>query len=125
VKKNEELSPKGAKIVAALAEFRDALKEGARIEDRFTVKTVELNLQPRALGPDDVKRVRELLNLSQPLFAKFLGVDVKTVRSWEQGLREPSPMACRFMSEIASAPKFWRERLSRVTTAKGHRMAEV
>jgi putative transcriptional regulator len=113
MKKDAGLSPKGAKIVAALAEFRDALKEGAPIEERFTVRTVELDLRPRALSPDEVRRIRTMLGLSQPLFARFLGVDVKTVRSWEQGLRKPSAMACRFLDEIASDPKHWRDRLHR------------
>lgn len=36
VKKSDGLSPKGAKIVAALTQVRDALKEGVRIEERFT-----------------------------------------------------------------------------------------
>ena len=109
--KNEKLSPKGAKIVAALTEFRDALRDGVRVEDRFTVRTVELSLKPRVYTPEEVKQVRELLNVSQPLFACFLGVDVKTVRSWEQGLREPSSMASRFLEEIRTSPDWWRQRL--------------
>ena len=34
-------------------------------------------------------RVRDLLGMSQVLFARFLGVDANTVRSWEQGTRPP------------------------------------
>lgn len=120
----DDLTPKGAKIVGALTEFRDALKGGVRIDDRFTVRTVELDLRPRLYTAEDVKRVREQLNLSQPLFARFLGVGVKTVRSWEQGARPPSPMASRFLDEIASAPDYWRERLQSLISTRGKRVVE-
>jgi putative transcriptional regulator len=124
MRRKGSLSPKGAKIVDALSRFRDALKNGVPIAANYTVRTVELVLRPRVLTPDDVKQVRSLLGLSQTLFAHFLGVDVKTVRSWEQGLREPSPMACRFMDEISESPDFWRERLRRAIVAKNQQTVE-
>jgi DNA-binding transcriptional regulator YiaG len=42
------------------------------------------------------------------VFARFLGVDPNTVRSWEQGTRSPSSIARRFMSEIEADPAYWR-----------------
>jgi DNA-binding XRE family transcriptional regulator len=45
---------------------------------------------PRAYRPADVKRVRELVGVSQAVLAGFLGVNVNTVRSWEQGKRSAS-----------------------------------
>ena len=53
----------------------------------------------------------ELLAMSRAAFAAFLGVDPSTVRSWEQGLRTPSPLACRMLSEIEADPVHWRRRL--------------
>ena len=47
------------------------------------------------------------------MFGQFLGVDVKTVRSWEQGLRVPSGLACRFLEEIQVDLDHWRARLAR------------
>ncbi len=58
-----------------------------------------------------VIETRKVLNVSQVLFARFLGVSPKTVRSWEQNAGSPSPMACRFMDEIRRAPDYWAERL--------------
>jgi len=63
------------------------------------------------LPAGDVKRVRELLGASQAVMAGFLGVNVNTVRSWEQGKRLPQPIACRFLSEIESDPVYWRQRI--------------
>lgn len=114
----KRLSSAGAKIVGGLTEFRDALKEGAKIDERFTVRTVELDLHPHSYGADDVKGIRNLLGLSQALFAKFLGVDLGTVRSWEQGKNPPSPMACRFMDEIRNSPDHWKGRLNQAIKTK-------
>jgi putative transcriptional regulator len=65
-----------------------------------------------------VERVRELLGLSQAVLAQFLGVNVNTVRSWEQGKRPPQPIACQFLAEIEARPGYWRRRLRRGAEAK-------
>ncbi len=119
-KRTPTFSPAGAEIIGALTEFRDALRAKVPLEQKFTVRTVELDLRPRAYRAEDVRRTRRILNVSQALFARFLGVDVKTVRSWEQGLKQPSPIACRFMDEIASTPEHWHERLRQMITRKAH-----
>jgi putative transcriptional regulator len=105
-----QLSPAGAKIVAALEEAVAAMRSGEPLEKRFTVRTYHADFTPRAYGPDDVRRVRGLLGMSQAVFARFLGVDANTVRSWEQGNRPPSPIARRFMDEIEADPEHWRRR---------------
>ena len=87
MKTGSKLTPKGTKIVAALERFRDAIESGAPIEQRYTVRRVKLDLTPRTFGPDEVKGIRAMMGVSQPIFGQFLGVDVKTVRSWEQGRR--------------------------------------
>ena len=118
-------SPAGAEIIGALSEFRDAVKAKTPIDQKFTVRTVELDLQPRPYGAEDVKKTREILSVSQALFAMFLGVDVRTVSSWEQGLKQPSPIACRFMDEIAHSPAHWRKRLRQAITRKDAHTAEA
>jgi DNA-binding XRE family transcriptional regulator len=69
------------------------------------------NVSAPCLG--DVRRVRDLLGMSQVVFARFLGVDPNTVRSWEQGTRPPSSIARRFMGEIEEDPAYWRQRVAR------------
>jgi putative transcriptional regulator len=109
-----KLTAKGAKIVAALERFRDTLESGVPVEQRYTVRKIRLKLTPRTFEPKDVKNVRAALGISQPVFSQFLGVDVKTVRSWEQGQRVPSGMACRFLEEIEADLEHWRGRLRNV-----------
>ena len=102
---------KGQEIVQGLRELSDALRAGEPLESRFTVRTYKITPPPQ-YGQEDVRRVRDLLGMSQAAFAAFLGVDPSTVRSWEQGLRTPSPLACRVMSEIEANPEHWRKRLA-------------
>lgn len=105
------LSPAGAKIAGAFEEAIGLMRTGEPVERHFTVRSYKADFSPRAYGPDDVRRVRGLLGMSQVLFARFLGVDANTVRSWEQGARPPSPIARRFMDEIEGDPEHWRRRV--------------
>ena len=103
----EEITPVGAEILEALGGLRDALEAGVPLETRFTVRTYKLDLTPSDYGPDDVKRVRASLAMSQGLFARFLGVSPGTVKAWELGTNGPSPIARRFMDEVAADPGRW------------------
>jgi DNA-binding transcriptional regulator YiaG len=102
---------KGDEIVEGLRDLIDVLRAGEPLGSRFTVRTYRIAPPPRYQGKD-VRRVRDLLAMSQTAFAAFLGADVSTVRSWEQDLRPPSPLACRLLSEIEADPAHWRKRLA-------------
>ena len=108
----------GARIIQRLEAFKDALKSGQKISDRFTCRKVVLDLEPISYGPAQVKETREVLNVSQALFGQFLGVSVSTVRAWEHGTNTPSLMACRFMDEIRRDPEHWIERLKSAMVCK-------
>lgn len=101
----------GDKIISRLEGFTTALKQGEKLEGRFNSRTVELDLEPRSYGSEEVKSVRKILGVSQSIFAKFLGVKVKTVQSWEQQTVSPPGMARRFMDEISLNPSLWKKRL--------------
>jgi DNA-binding transcriptional regulator YiaG len=118
VKKNGERTTaakasrtKGDEIIQGLRELINVLRSGEPLESRFTVRTYKIAPPPSYDG-EGVRRIRELLAMSQAAFAAFLGADVSTVRSWEQGLRPPSPLACRILSEIEADPPHWRKRLA-------------
>jgi len=99
------------RVVAAIEEATEILRAEGLQSKRLTVRTYKVPPVPRVCRPGDVKRVRELLGASQAVLAAFLGVNVNTVRSWEQGKRSPQPIACRFLSEIESDPVYWRQRV--------------
>jgi putative transcriptional regulator len=101
----------GTKILAAIEEATEILRAEGLESKRLTIRTYKVPPTPRVCRPGDVKRVRELLGASQAVLAGFLGVNVNTVRSWEQGKRLPQPIACRFLSEIEADPIYWRQRI--------------
>src|SRR3954454_7085234 len=103
--------PAGSKILAAIEEATEILRSEGLESKRLTVRTYTVAPAPRSDQPGDVKRVRELLGTSQAVLASFLGVNVNTVRSWEQGNRPPRPIARRFLSEIEADPAYWRRRI--------------
>ncbi len=107
----------GGRIVSRLTKFTKALESGETVSDKFTVRTIRLNLEPTAYDPATVRKTRALLNLSQRLFAKFLGVSLQTVHAWEQGYNVPSGMAARFLDEINANPTYWQRRLQSAAVA--------
>jgi DNA-binding transcriptional regulator YiaG len=111
-RRSSELSPAGAKIVAAFQEAINVMRSGEGLPRRLTIRCYHAEFVRPSYGPKDVRRVRDLLGMSQVVFARFLGVDPNTVRSWEQGTRSPSLIARRFMGEIEGDPAYWRKRVA-------------
>lgn len=108
------LTPRGAEIIRDLEELRDALATGIPVEQKFRVTYYTFDFKTPKYGPEDVKRVRQLLLMSQANFAAFLGVDANTVQSWEQGARNPLGPARRLMQEVEANPEYWRTRIMAV-----------
>jgi putative transcriptional regulator len=108
----------GREMIDSLAEFKTALEKGDDIAERFTVHRVTLDLEPAEYLPRDIRATRKLLDASQTIFAKFLGVSIQTVRAWEQGDKTPRDVARRFMDEIRRDPAYWRTRLESVAKVK-------
>lgn len=106
------------KIKGRLTKFVDVLKSDQVISGNFTCRTVVVDLQPAAYNAQRVVKTRKLLRVSQAIFARFLGVKVRTVQAWEQGEITPSGMACRFMDEIQLNPDYWQKRLKQVIKIK-------
>jgi putative transcriptional regulator len=55
----------------------------------------------RRIDPEGVAAVRSRLGLSQPQFARLLGVGLGTLRHWEQGRRQPTG-AARVLLRVAA-----------------------
>lgn len=104
------------RILARLSRFADALESGEPISGRFTCRSIELKLAPAEYDAKAVKKTRNQMGLSQAVFAKYLGVSVKTLQAWEQGKKVPL-IARRFMDEIRRDPKRVLERLREAAAA--------
>ena len=55
--------------------------------------------------PDDIRGIRDRLELSQPEFARMIGVSVATLRNWEQGRRRPEGPARALLRIAAIHPE--------------------
>lgn len=55
---------------------------------------------PAELKPQQIKKIRELNQVSQPIFARYLNTSESTVRKWETGAKRPSGMALRLLAVI-------------------------
>ncbi|WP_165185083.1 helix-turn-helix domain-containing protein [Caulobacter soli] len=55
---------------------------------------------PSIFDPQEIKRLRELNHVSQPVFARYLNTSESTVEKWETGAKRPSGMALKLLSVI-------------------------
>ena len=61
--------------------------------------------RPQEINALTVKRLRSWTGLSQPEFARLLGVELGTLRNWEQGRREPTGPARALLRAISNDPE--------------------
>jgi DNA-binding transcriptional regulator YiaG len=52
----------------------------------------------------DVRAIRQMTGLSQPEFAELLGIELATLRNWEQGRRHPTGPARALLRAIRNRP---------------------
>ncbi len=63
---------------------------------------VEIPEDPPSMDKKTVKKIGEdILHVSQPIFAKYLGVSDKAVKAWEQGLSKPNGSAVRAFADCS------------------------
>ena len=63
-------------------------------------------------GGEDIAALRRFTGLSQESFATALGINVHTLRNWEQGRRMPTGPALALLRIAARHPKVLRENLA-------------
>lgn len=48
--------------------------------------------------PGEIKALRDQLNVSQPVFARYLNTSVSTVQKWESGAKRPGGLALKLLT---------------------------
>ncbi|WP_052710508.1 helix-turn-helix domain-containing protein [Azospirillum thiophilum] len=66
----------------------------------------------------DVKALREREGMSQEEFALWYGLDVSTLRNWEQGRSQPDRTSRTMLHMISVSPRQVRESLDRAIAAE-------
>jgi putative transcriptional regulator len=62
-------------------------------------------VRPWPINALTIKELRGWTKLSQPDFAALLGVELSTLRNWEQGRREPAGPARALLRAIRNDPE--------------------
>jgi putative transcriptional regulator len=95
----------------AVAFTRGDLSGTARVTTvPLTTRTATARRAPRFTATR-VKKLREGLKLSQPVFAASLNVSPETVKGWEQGKKRPGGPAARLLEFAERHPHLLTEGL--------------
>lgn len=88
--------------VLATAHTLGAALHRVRAMDTATMRDLDtLCLPPRPdYGSAEVRRIRAAARMSQPVFARLLGVDKSAVAQWERGAKRPSGPAARLLEVL-------------------------
>lgn len=70
--------------------------------DKATMRSFDASCltAPAPLKPQQIKRLRERLRVSQPVFARYLNTSESTIEKWETGAKQPSGMALKLLSIV-------------------------
>ena len=93
--------------------FED-LKEGLEEAIAYTsgageAKTYTVEVEPvKKYTHAEIKEVRITAHMTQAVFAKYMGVSIKTVEAWERGRTHPTGPACRliYLLQTNKQPNF-------------------
>jgi putative transcriptional regulator len=90
-----------------MGKFYEDLKEGfedilAHRKGKITLRSerIEIPEPPIEYKARDIKKIREKCDYSQSIFAALLNVSIRTVQSWESGVRTPTHSALRLLEII-------------------------
>jgi putative transcriptional regulator len=70
--------------------------------DKTTMRSFDTSCLavPVEIEPEQIKHIRELNHVSQPIFARYLNTSESTIQKWETGAKRPSGMALKLLSVI-------------------------
>jgi len=74
-------------------------------QGKRALRTTELPAPPKPMTASEIKAVREQLNASQAVFARYLNVSTKLVQAWEAGRRSPEGPALKLLRIGGENPK--------------------
>lgn len=89
-------------------DIKSGLNEAIEYErGNLKAHTRTLSITPvEEFTASEIKEIRKNTGMTQVLFAKYLGVSLKTVEAWEAGRNQPNGTACRMLSLTKKDPQF-------------------
>lgn len=91
-----------SRLIESLRGDMQALQDVGAIS-KLTMREFDAMCPPpvRNFSAADIKRLREELRFSQPVFALHLHTSASTIRKWEQGETHPAGPALKLLNIIA------------------------
>ncbi|KAF1689090.1 helix-turn-helix domain-containing protein [Pseudoxanthomonas koreensis] len=91
-----------SKLIESLRDDLATLHEAGAIA-KVTMRGFDAICPPpvREFSAADIRRLREKLKFSQPVFAHHLHTTASTIRKWEQGETRPTGPALKLLNVIA------------------------
>jgi putative transcriptional regulator len=90
-------------LFAEMTEGFDAL--AAARKGKKTLRTTEVSLKPVVeISAEELRAIREKLNLSRPVFAGYLRTNPRTLENWEQGRAKPNAQAALLIHLVSRYP---------------------
>lgn len=75
-------------------------------DGKITLKTYKVKKRTAVtIAPDELRSVREKLNLSQAVFADYLHTGETTYQNWEQGRAKPNTQAVLLIRMVQKNPE--------------------
>ena len=70
--------------------------------DKATMRSFDASCltTPPPLKSQQIKKLRQRLRVSQPVFARYLNTSESTIEKWETGAKRPSGMALKLLSVV-------------------------
>ena len=71
--------------------------------DKKTMRSFDAQClqEPALIEPAQIVQLRQSVHLSQPVFAKYLGVTKSTMAKWESGEKKPSGPSRRLLEVVS------------------------
>ena|SRR3990167_9434641 len=86
----------------AISEMATVLHKMGKI-DESTLKEYSIDFPAiKELKAGEIKKIREKINVSQPVFAKLLNTSPETIKKWEQGDRHPTGASLKLLNLVAA-----------------------
>ncbi len=88
-------------------DMKEALRDAGAYErgEAVNLRVTRIPSRPKEISPREIRRIRQALKASQPLFAAYLNVSTNAVRSWEQGTRRPRQAALKLLMIAKKDPR--------------------
>ncbi len=88
----------------------DEMKEGFGAlqsvrEGKITLREHVVEMKPAlSITPEELMTLREKLNMSRAVFARYLRINARTLENWEQGRASPNAQAAILIRMVEQYP---------------------